>query len=630
MLEPTISHLISAVQPRAILRDIATYWGFRSTVPGPALSAASEFLARRHRENGMKVEVRPYKADDRTPYLDGHKLPLAWEPRSAVLEIIAPKDDAGLICSFAEEPLCLISNSTGTPPAEITAEVVLIPNAIDAAALEGADLEGKILFTDVWPLLADEQARKHGAVGLLTDSVTPPWLASHPPVRVAADVPDLTMWGVLNGHRCDQPLWGFSLTPRQGARLREIIRRSTVPVCLRAVIDARLDEGLSELNSACLYGTDLAHEEVWILSHSSEPGALDNASGCCASVEIARMLKTLIESGALPPLRRTIRFLSAVETEGYLPYLNERLADLPDIKAALAFDSIGADFRKTGSVFRLNRSPEYNPTFADDLLEAVFAAVAAQPNEKFSDDKYDLFPWQVDPCFPGNDNMIADGFFDIPTPMVDCWPDRFYHSNLDTPDKLSQGSLVRSTVIAAAYVYLLASAGLEESLWMARLTLNSWKHRILQGGNLVQGEDALRSMLRMEPGLSAEVEEMIQELRDFAGREWAAAVHWKEKPVTGGEENEGMVEIPTRLEGGVIKPLQWKPPTPEQLSPAGNTSLAALRQEHPGIENVWWLLNGRRTAHEVCARSSLPAETVAEYLDLLQSEARIRVSILGE
>jgi hypothetical protein len=626
MLDSVLSQLIPIVQPRSVLRDIATYWGFRSTVPGPGLSAASAFLVRRHRENAIAAEVHSYRADDRAPYLDGHKLPLAWFPRSASLEIVEPKEHAGVICSYAEEPLCLISNSTGTPPAGITAEVIVIPHAVEPGAFEGIDIAGKILFTDTWPLQTDEQARKHGAIGLLTVSVTPPWLAAHPPVRTGADVPDLTMWGILNGHRSDRPLWGFSLTPRQGARLREIIRRSTTPVLLRTVIDARLEEGPAELTNALLSGTDLAHEEIWILSHSSEPGALDNASGCCASIEIARLLKTLTESGALPPLHRTIRFLSAVETEGYLPYLHERLTDLPNIKAALAFDSIGADFRKTGSVFRLNRSPDYNPSFADDLLETILAAVAAQPNDRFTDDQYDLFPWQIDPCFPGNDNMIADGFFDIPTPMVVCWLDKFYHSNLDTPDKLSEGCLARCTVIAATYVYLLASAGLEQARWMASLTLNGWKRRIIQGQSLRQGMDALQAILRLEPGLESEVAEMIQDLSEFERRERASAARLKTTSAPDETASDALLpEIPAQLNGGGMKPLQWKPPAAEQFYPAGKTRLESLCQRYPKIEETWWLLNGRRTAGEVCARSSFPAEAILDYLDLLLAEDKAHI-----
>jgi hypothetical protein len=624
MHQATLAKLISAVRPRAILRDIATFWGFRSTVNGPALRAASDFLVRRYQENGLQAELHEYAADDCTPYLDGLKLPLAWSPRAAALEIVEPTARAGLLCSYAEEPLCLISNSAGTPPGGVCAEVVVVHNADDPASYAGLDLRGKIVFADVWPLRADGHARQHGALGLITDSVTPPWLAEHPPVRAGADVPDLTMWGVLNGHPGETALWGFSLTPRQGARLRELIRQAKAPVMLRAEVDASLEPGLSQLTSAVLPGTDLAHEEIWILAHSSEPGAIDNASGCSAALEIGRMLQTLTANGSLPRPRRTIRFLSAVETEGYLPYIQERLADLPQVKAALAFDSVGADFRKTGGIMMVHRSPDYNLSFVDDLLELLLVEVAAQGNERFSDDPYDLFPWQVAPCFPGNDNMIADGFFDIPTPMLVCWPDKFYHSNLDAPDKLSEGSLARATVIGAAYAYLLAAAGPQETRWMAALTLQAWKRRLLSGASARQGVDALLSVAKFEPALQAEVDEMIADLLAFEQREQAAA-RWQPTPAPQAAIQRTPPEVPGALQG-LLRPLQWKPPTPEQLSAEGKARLEALRQQQSNIEAAWWLLNGRRTAQEVCARSTCPAESVVEYLGLLLAEGKITMN----
>jgi hypothetical protein len=601
-LSTLLPRLIDAINAPAILRDIAVYWGFRSTVPGPGLTAASEFLARRHRENGVQAEIHAYPADNATPSLDGHKHPLAWFPRTARLEIAAPTEHARLICDFAREPLCLISNSEGHYPEGVTAEVVVIPNATTPEAYTGRDVRGKLVFTDVWPLLADAQARAHGALGLLTDSVTPPWLYDHPPVRRGADVPDLTMWGILNGHRCDHSLFGFSLTPRQGAHLRQAIAEAGDPLRLRVTLEAALAPGVSPLVTATIPGSDLAEEEIWMLSHSSEPGALDDASGCCASIEIGRALRALITSGALPPPRRTIRFLSAVETEGYLPYLHQ-LEDFGHIKAALAFDAVGADFRQTGGRFCLNRSPDYNPSFADDLLEAITAAVAAEPNARFTPDNYDIFPWQVEPCFPGNDNMLADGFFNIPTPMLTCWPDKFYHSSQDTPDKVSVGSLARAAAIGAAYVYLLAAAGLEEARWMADLTLRGWQHRVLDGAPAWQGIDALASLLRLEPSLADEVAGKIGAISSFAQA----------------------VSPSTDMATSAIKPTQWKPPRPEQLSPEGLRQLTALQKEYHQVDEAWWLLNGLRDVAAIGERTDLPMTAVRQYVALLAQEGFIRI-----
>jgi hypothetical protein len=222
-MEEILGIIIEEINARQCVRDIAQYWNFRSTVPGPGLRQASEFIYRHHQEHGIQVELIPYPADDRTEWLDGRKNPLSWTPRSARLVVVKPDENANTICDYAEEPLCLISNSTATPPGGVTTQVVLIHAATEESAYEGLDVKGKIVFTDVWPLLADEQARQHGAIGLLTDSVCPPWLKHYPPMREPADTPDLTMWGVLSGGLNEKGLWGFSLSPRQGQRLRLIV-----------------------------------------------------------------------------------------------------------------------------------------------------------------------------------------------------------------------------------------------------------------------------------------------------------------------------------------------------------------------------------------------------------------------
>ena len=644
-----LSAIIDELNPQGCLADIIQYWSFRTTVPGPALQQASEFLCRRHREHGIQADLLPYAADDRSEWLDGRKNPLEWTPHAASLEIAAPPEHAGRVCSYAQEPLALLSNSTATPPGGITAPVVVMYSGMDEADYQGVDVAGKIIFTDVWPLQVDAMARKHGAVGVITDSVCPPWLKD-PLIRQAADVPDLTMWGVLDGHRQEKPLWGFSLTPRQGAHLRQVIRESAAPVLLHAAVDADLAEGTSPVVNAVLPGSDLADEEVWVLSHSSEPGALDDATGCCLSVEIARTLKTLIDRGVLPPLRRTLRFLNAVEVEGYLPYVTGRSSELRQVIAALALDSVGQDFRQSGGRLLMAGSPDSNPSFVDSLVTHLCAAVAAEPNRRFTSDNYDLFAWEAGPCFPGNDNFLADGFFDVPTPMLLNWPDKYYHSNLDTPDKLSANSLGRGGAVAAAYLYLLATAGAHDAAWFAGLAVEDWEARIgaaltravtrgatgAETGRLgfhlaCQAQDALRQTSRLAPGdaaLEATIERLAAELSDYAYRKSASAVALAAD--LSGEPAAPLEELNlSAVNGPVFRLRRWHLPPLEQFSPAGQVKLTTLRQQYPGIDRAWDWVNGRRSTGEIWERlqygDPLPIEALPAYLELLVSEGLAEV-----
>ena len=596
-----MDHIIDELRVKQCLRDIAQHWSFRSTVPGPGLRNVSEFLCRRHREHGIEAEVIPYPADDKTEWLDGHKNPLEWIPRAGRLEIVKPEDEAGVICSYAEEPLSLVCNSTSTPAGGVDAPVVVIHSGMNDEAYKSVELLRKICFTELPAGSVEAQARKRGAIGVISDCVSPPWLRSHPPMREPEDAPDLTMWSVFSGHRNDEtPLWGFSLSARQGRRLRKIIRESCEPIVLHVEVDAELVPGTSEVVNAFLPGTDLAQEEIWVLAHSSEPGARDNASGCCLSVELARTLKALIEGGTLPPLRRSIRFMNAVEVSGFLPYIDSRRDELDRVIAGLCLDSVGQDFGICGGEFVLFQSPETNASFIDGLMEHLFAAAAAEPIGRFSWDSYATFPWHTEP-FWGNDAFISDGFFDIPTPQMSTWPDRFYHSSMDTPDQMSENTLGRAGAIAGTYLYLLATAGAREALWFAGLAARDWKRRIChalsmevvdevttsaaksqippnpplqkggtegalgKGGNKgsplderaahlravgrhlgFQGQDALKQVLRFAPddiNLGKIVHGMCGDMEDFAARETDKAIELA--AALAGQETPSAREVPS-------------------------------------------------------------------------------------
>ena len=654
MHQKIMNAIIDELRINRCLRDIAQYWAFRSTVPGPGLRKASEFICRRHQEHGIEAEVIPYPADDRTEWLDGRKNPLEWVPRVGRLDVLKPDDKAYAICSYAEEPLSLVCNSTSTPVGGVDAPVVVMRSGAKDEEYEGIDVSGKIIFTDLPAGSVSTQARKRGAIGVISDCICPPWLSSHPPVREPEDVPDLTMWSIFSGSRNEKGLWGFSLSARQGRRLRQIIRESNKPVVLHAEVDADLVEGTSEMVNALLPGTDLAHEEIWVLAHSSEPGARDNASGCCLSVELARTLKALTEKGTLPPLRRSIRFMTGVEVSGFLPYIDSRRNELDKVVAGLCLDSVGQDFSICGGEFVLFQSPETDASFIDGLLERLLASVAAEPIARFSNDNYAIFPWHTEP-FWGNDAFVSDGFFDIPTPQITTWPDKFYHSSMDTPDQMSDNTLGRAGAITGTYLYLLATAGPREALWFAGLAARDWKRRICDvlsleamkddeisldeqasrlhalGQHLgFQGEDAVKQVLRFAPDdeiLRKTVYNMSNDMKGFAIREGdkaielASAISGQEVPSASAMQC--CTEIDQRG-AMVIKRLRWRAPSDNDFSEEGLAKLRAIRERSGNIGKIWNWINGHRTIEEVWERvqfgGDIAYNVVADYLELLVAE----------
>lgn len=615
-------------------RDITNHWQCRCTVPGPGMRKAGQLLVERYLENGAaSAEMIPYPADDRTEYLDGARNQMEWQPQSASLSVVSP--EAETICRYDDEPLCLVCYSVATPPEGIEAEVVVHVGPLSADDVQEGQWAGKIVFTDQFPAHVAAAVGKSGAAGLISDCVAPPWLKQYPPYREPADVPDLVMWTIFSGRRDQPQIFGFNLSPRQGQRLRKLISDSPEPVRLRAVVDAQTVEGSSDFVHAVLPGTDLADEEIWVLAHLSEPGARDNASGCCACVELVRTLGKLIAEGKLPPLRRTIRFMHGVEVSGFLPYINEHKDRLPKVLAGLCADSVAENFKICGGQIMLFLSPEHNASFIDGLCQTLLAAVAAEPVRRFTSDNYATFPWITKP-FWGNDAFISDGYFDIPAPQFSAWPDKHYHSNQDLPQDIDDNSLGRMGAVLGTYLYLLATAGPDEARWLGAVAAGDFRQRIarrisemiaeslalpwtleqatqasLEVWHLgLQGEDAVRQAGRFAPD-DPEVAEYLQGLArhlcDCAGREAAEVLaRFSPEPIIPPHAVPSLVEA----EQGIPRRLRWHLPALSSLPQDVQERLERLREKH-GLEaaRLWPWINGRRHAGEILERLQFGGET---------------------
>jgi hypothetical protein len=287
---------------------------------------------------------------------------------------------------------------------------------------------------------------------------------------------------------------------------------------------------------------------------------------------------------------------------------------------------------------------------ADGLLDYLFRMVVAQPNERFGADSYDLFAWSRAP-FWGNDGFVSEGYFDIPTPQMSCWPDKFYHSSEDTPDKLSPISMGRGGAIAGAYLYVLAAAGNEDARHCANLGALDWKRRIAgrmdegvaigdvsDGGTgpdffrqsrhmgLLAG-DAVRGALVLAPddtALRGHVEILSGNLVRFAEEEAHRAARMVGASAALNGEAAGYA-LP--LSGNAEprwRPLCWGRAGDRQLTEEGRERLNELRATPGQVERAWPWINGRRTAGGICQRLQLGGAvergTVEGYMELMAQE----------
>ncbi len=233
-----------------------------------------------------------------------------WDAESAELWTVEP--ELAKIADLDDMPASLCSGSATT---DTTAELVYVGPGDREEFYKDRDVEGKILLVNGSP----ERARrlgvqKYGAAGLVG------WASSHPEFDR-----DEVGWNGLRLGPGDRATFGFTVSQRQGQDLRDALERGR-KIVVRAVVKTQtVADYKDQLTVALIKGTERPDEELVFTAHLYEgwakQGANDNASGCTAILETARVLRKLIAEGRIPPLKRSVRFLFVPEISGTAAYL---------------------------------------------------------------------------------------------------------------------------------------------------------------------------------------------------------------------------------------------------------------------------------------------------------------------
>jgi aminopeptidase YwaD len=434
-------------------RHMTAISGHHRIQASPGYRAAAEYVADQLEAAGLEVRVRRYPADGAAWFWNTPSF-LEWACESASLQLLT-EGGPQTLCDFASVPTSLVQRSI---PVEGEFEVVAPggKGGLTPADYAGLDVAGKVVLTNKRPVLVAAVAiRQLGAAGILFDGMEAGG-------RTELDVPDgrqyTSFWWA---GKTGQDAWGFVLSPRQGRGLRASLARGQT-VRVAAAVDSRFYPGSFEVVDAAIPGADPAAGEILLVSHlcHPRPGAHDNGSGAGALIETAASLARLIADGSLPAPRRGIRFLWPPEMTGTFAFLAEHEDEMKDGRwiAGLNLDMVGADQVQTGSVWEFVDLPLASASFSDHLLSWL--------REPFLDG----MRHRETPFSAGSDHYIlSDPTVGIPSPMIIQWPDRFYHTSEDTPDKVSPDTLARSGALAAAYAYWLATAGAADAQWLAHL-----------------------------------------------------------------------------------------------------------------------------------------------------------------
>jgi len=233
--------------------------------------------------------------------------------------------------------------------------------------------------------------------------------------RIPEQMPDTVNYLSLPHTLEDSKLqaFGFSLTFNQFKLLKQIANKGHK---VKLFVDADTRTGTLQVLRIKFFNS--ANKRIGIVAHlcHPSPGANDNASGSALALHICRELKGL-------KLGVDVDVLLLPEFYGSLPYAFENSYD-----CVINLDMIGEDQSKTGSTLFLYETPYLLPGYYDELLYESLVKYAPMSsdscNRRFFRTKFK----------GGSDHVVFESY-GIPSPFIGQWPDRYYHTNEDTPDK---------------------------------------------------------------------------------------------------------------------------------------------------------------------------------------------------
>lgn len=442
---------------------------------------AAEFVADQARAYGLDgVEIMQFPADGKTFYGTQKARP-AWDADFAELWELADGKPVIRIASWDAMPLVLAQDSES---ANVTAEVVDVGAGTRESDYAGKDVRGKLVLVSAQPGAVYRLAvEKYGAVGILSyvQNQQTAWYGEND---------NLIRWGHLDSFTPTKT-FGFMLSLKQARGFQARLARGET-ITFKAEVRAGRHPGSLDIVTALIKGADptLKEEEIAFSCHLDHPrpGANDNASGCVAILEVARTLTKLIREGKIERPRRTIRFIWPPEVEGTLTLLNARPDITKRIKAVIHMDMVGGG-PETKAVFHVTRGPASLPSFVNDVAEAFgefvneqsyrYAAGESTPYPLVAPEggKEPLNAMMSDFTLGSDHEVYADSSFGIPAIYLNDWPDRYIHTNFDTPANIDPTKLKRAGFIGAASGYFLANATANDADAVWRVIRSRSMHR---------------------------------------------------------------------------------------------------------------------------------------------------------
>ncbi|HKO96021.1 MAG TPA: M28 family peptidase [Pyrinomonadaceae bacterium] len=469
--EPVIAALSQELSGETAKRNLEYLARHHRMRGSRGFRAAAEHIVKQLRDYGISdAGIEQLPADGKIFYGTQKSRP-AWDVEFA--ELWELRETNGnwsrhtRLASWDAMPVTLAQDSES---GETTAELVDVNSGTSESDYTGKDVRGKLVLASSQPggvaRLAVERFGAAGIVSYAQNQRTAWW----------GENENLVRWGHLDTF-APKPTFAFMISLKQARDFQSRLARGE-KVRLHAIVRAEKHAGFYDVVMATIPGADpnLRNEEIAFSCHldHQRPGANDNASGSVAILEVARTFNKLIAEGKIARPARTIRFIWPPEIEGTIALLNARPDIAARIKAVIHMDMVGGG-PETKAIFHVTRGPASLPSFVNDVAEH-FGEFVNEQSSRFAKGASVTYPMfapeggkeasqaEMAEFSLGSDHQVfSDSSFGIPAIYLNDWPDRYIHTNFDTPANVDPTKLKRAAFIGAASAYFLAKLKSEDA-----------------------------------------------------------------------------------------------------------------------------------------------------------------------
>ncbi len=428
-----------------------------------------------------------HKADGETASFD-FIMPQAWDLCGrSTLRIVEPVKE--LIADTDIDSIYVSEYSAPTLEGGVTAELV------DYACLdpENPDCKGKYVFHRGYLPAQNPLCNKLASAGCLGIVFSAFETTEHEPEKPT--------WTNGHGHigwyhlKEDPVVPVFSVTPKKGVELLELLSKGRV--VLHGEMNTKLYDGDLYTLTATIPGK--SQDEFALLGHLYEPFHSDDCQGFGIGVEVALMLKKLIDEGVLPKPQKTLRLIFSMERYGFAAFFANHDKK---ILAATSIDTMtcqGADTLNLG--FSIVKSPVSLPYFGDMLFNELMNSFCPDIN------------WNFLPGTLSDDCWMSEKTVDIPTNWClsrgfDKKSD-YHHCSAAIFDAVQYEKLQKLVPMLAAYTAVMICADKEQFTKLADKLEKTAAYWLETRKNFVAGRAAAGKLSKQEAKWQRDEAEML-------------------------------------------------------------------------------------------------------------------------